>query len=127
LESARPRGNLHVDKQGLTYPRKDGASLQGFDSFQDSKTSGCFWLYQTLAKAKYDFASPLPLFCGGLNAFAVALPSVIVPIWNVVLYPQGAGFWKHVELENVESFTFDAGLFPEDTSVEPLEPEPSAN
>jgi hypothetical protein len=93
----------------------------------DPKTSGCFWLYQTLAKAKYDFASTLPLFCGGLNAFAAALPSVIVPIWNVVLYPQGTGFWKHVELENVEPFTFDARLFPENIPVEPLEPEPSAN
>lgn len=46
------------------------------------------------------------------RSFAVAVPSVIVPIWNVVLYPARPGFWKHVAIENVEPFTYDPRLFP---------------
>jgi RES domain-containing protein len=50
--------------------------------------------------------------------FAMAVPSVIVPVWNVVLYPQASGFWHHVSLESVEPFEFDPRLFPEGTPVE---------
>lgn len=46
------------------------------------------------------------------RSFAVAVPSVIVPIWNVVLYPARPGFWKHVAIETVEPFTYDPRLFP---------------
>ena len=46
------------------------------------------------------------------RSFAVAVPSVIVPIWNVVLYPARPGFWKHVAVETVEPFTYDSRLFP---------------
>jgi hypothetical protein len=43
---------------------------------------------------------------------------VIVPVWNVVLYPQAVGFWDHVTLEAVEPFEFDPRLFPDNTPVE---------
>jgi RES domain-containing protein len=69
----------------------------------DPKTSGCVWFYRSLAEAKQDFNAPVR-FAGGINPFAVAVPSVIVPVWNVVLFPQGIGFWNHVSLENIEPF-----------------------
>lgn len=52
------------------------------------------------------------------SCVAVAIPSVIVPAWNVVLYPQVPGFWDHVSLESVEPFEFDPRLFPENTPIE---------
>jgi RES domain-containing protein len=52
-----------------------------------------------------------------LDSFlAVAVPSVIVPAWNVVLYPEHPLFWHHVSLVSVEEFQFDPRLFP-DTAV----------
>jgi RES domain-containing protein len=79
--------------------------------------------FPTLAEAKSEFqANPW----GGLvrtiaTPFAVAVPSVIVPVWNVVLFPQATGFWDHVSLESVEPFHFDPRLFPEDSPAEPAE------
>jgi hypothetical protein len=58
------------------------------------------------------------MFALGMSPFAVALPSVIVPAWNVVLYPEGTGFWDHVSLETVEPFEFDPRLFPDDVQTE---------
>ena len=54
----------------------------------------------------------------GFMWFAMAVPSVIVPVWNVVLYPEAPGFWDHVSLERVDPFEFDPRLFPEGTPVE---------
>lgn len=48
--------------------------------------------------------------------FALALPSVVVPAWNVVLYPQAEGFWNHVFLVSVDPFVFDPRLFPDAAS-----------
>lgn len=79
------------------------------------------WFYQDLGTARRDFQNGPHLFAAGVNPFAIAVPSVIVPAWNVVLYPQGAGFWDHVSLESVDPFEFDPRLFPEDASVEPGE------
>ena len=55
--------------------------------------------------------------------FAIAVPSVIVPVWNVVLFPREAGFWDHVSVESVEPFQFDPRLFPENAAVEATEEE----
>ncbi|MGD0799874.1 MAG: RES domain-containing protein [Terracidiphilus sp.] len=80
----------------------------------DPKTSACLWFYRSLAEAREAFDSPR-IFAVGINPFAVAVPSVIVPVWNIVLYPKGFGFWDHVSLESLEGFQFDPRLFPEDT------------
>ena len=85
----------------------------------DPKTSACFWFYRSLAEAKEAFDPPR-MFAVGINSFAVAVPSVIVPVWNVVLYPKGVGFWDHVSLERLEGFQFDPRLFPEDTPEEDI-------
>jgi RES domain-containing protein len=84
----------------------------------DPKTSACLWFYRSLAKANEDFDDAPHFFARGVNPFAVAVPSVIVPAWNVVLYPNGTGFWDHVSLESMEPFEFDPRLFPEDTPIE---------
>ncbi len=88
------------------------------NAITDPETGGCLWFYRDLAGAKEDYAHWPGLFGGGINPFAVALPSVIVPTWNVVLYPQGRGLWDHVFLESVEPFEFDPRLFPETAAHE---------
>jgi hypothetical protein len=57
-------------------------------------------------------------FGGGIHPFAIAIPSVVVPVWNVVLYPTASGFRDHVLLESVEPFEFDPRLFPDDAVPE---------
>jgi len=44
---------------------------------------------------------------------AILVPSVVVPVYNAVLYPDAAGFDEHVALTDVSQFTFDPRLFPE--------------
>jgi hypothetical protein len=88
----------------------------------DSNTNGRFYSFRTLAAAKNAFTNPSVLF-GAEHPFAVAVPSVIVPAWNVVLYPQAVGFWDHVAIESVERFEFDPRLFPENTPIETPEQE----
>ena len=63
----------------------------------------------SLRRAKQIYSKNLVLD----TAFAFAVPSVIVPVWNVVLYPGAPGFWDHVSIENIEPFDIDPRLFPE--------------
>jgi hypothetical protein len=100
----------------------------------DAETGGIFLFFRTLISARHffakgDFGSPIGIAATGEaprfswralrhNSFAAAVPSVILPVWNVVLYPQGNGFWDHVKLENIEPFEFDSRLFPESTPIE---------
>lgn len=55
---------------------------------------------------------------GVLAPIAVAVPSVIVPVWNVVLYPDAPGFWDRVSLASVERVEFDPRLFSPDAITE---------
>ena len=89
----------------------------------DRNTGGCFLSYRTITAAK-EFLNRHTHFIGVVNIpFAVAIPSAIVPIWNVVLYPLAPGFWDHVTLESVEPFELDPRLFPENTPSETPEQE----
>ena len=89
--------------------------------FHGTQSGARFLFCVTLATARNEF-NRLAFGCGDQavhnNPFAVAVPSVIVPAWNVVLYPQAPGFWDHVSLESVEPFEFDPRLFPDGTPVE---------
>jgi len=87
----------------------------------DPQTGGSIWFYRDVATAKNRFNTGSHLFAVGINPFAVAVPSVIVPVWNVVLYPQGVGFWDHVSLESIDAYQFDPRLFPDGAVVEPSE------
>jgi len=73
-------------------------------------------LIPTLGMAKRMFPGILNTSYASLCA--VAVPSVITPAWNVVLYPAGAGFWDHVSLHSITPFDFDPRLFPENTPKE---------
>jgi len=85
-------------------------------------SNGWIRLYRSLEDAKSNF----PETWGRIAPFAIAVPSVIVPAWNVVLYPEAPHFWDHVSLIGVEPFEFDPRLFPEKTPAEPVEGSPQA-
>jgi len=55
---------------------------------------------------------------GSVPPIAIAVPSVIVPVWNVVLFPDAPGFWDRVSLASVEPVEFDPRLFPADAVAE---------
>jgi RES domain-containing protein len=81
----------------------------------DDRTAAAFYLCQTLRMANELFEDR---FFSQRKVFAAAIPSVIAPAWNVVLYPLVNGFTDHVTLESVRPFEFDPRLFPEDTPIE---------
>jgi RES domain-containing protein len=83
------------------------------DELVDVDTLARLRIFRSLAEAKSGLGPPFIS-----SWYAVALPSVIVPVWNVVLYPENSGFWKHISLESVEPFEFDPRLFPEGAPVE---------
>lgn len=91
--------------------------------FRDRQTGAGFWIYRDLASARRDFNGFKGAWRGVSSPFAVAMPSVIVPVWNVVLYPEAPGFWQHISLESVEAFEFDSRLFSEEAVMEPPEQE----
>lgn len=78
---------------------------------------GVLLLLSSLKAAHEEFREPQTLIKESVP-FAIALPSVIVPVWNVVLYPDAPGFWENVALESEEPFSFDPRLFPEDAPLE---------
>lgn len=88
------------------------------NGISDSRTGGKFWALPSLAEARATLPFLYGLTGSGNHPFAIAVPSVIVPVWNVVLYPAEAGFSDHVTLEGVDPFEFDPRLFPDDATLE---------
>lgn|GEM_PF-1375299 len=117
---AHTRKDLIPSKLALMRIKISGQWKAQKNSLVDPVTNASLWFYRSIAEAKKAFASP-HRFAAGISPFAVAIPSVIVPVWNVVLYPNGIGFWNHVSLENLEVFQFDPRLFPEDTPEESIQ------
>jgi RES domain-containing protein len=54
-----------------------------------------------------------PVLHGITVPLGVAVPSVLDPQWNVILYPRSSFFSTHVELERVAPFRYDRRMFPE--------------
>jgi RES domain-containing protein len=81
-------------------------------------TGADIWLFPAIAAAKRLFGEPS--FIALPRVIAIAVPSVIVPVWNFVLYPRNQLFWHHVTLQNIEPFHFDPRLFPDHTPQEAL-------
>jgi RES domain-containing protein len=77
--------------------------------------NGPFTVHSSLKTAKFWSALLQPQT---IPPIAMAVPSVIVPVWNVVLYPDAPGFWDRVSLASVESVEFDPRLFPSDAIAE---------
>ena len=89
------------------------------DSFADQKTGAFFEVYKSLKIGRSKFHRKGPPGSPSLwKRFALAVPSVIHPVWNVVLFPKGTSFWKHVLLKSVEKFEFDPRLFNEGAAFE---------
>ena len=51
------------------------------------------------------------------SVLAIAVPSVIVPEWNVVLFPAVRAYSDLVSLDAIEPFEFDPRLFPETSAA----------
>jgi RES domain-containing protein len=82
--------------------------------------------FQTLAEAEqaYDkeegFGAPIQGVKRAPNflrepPFAVALPSVVSPTWNVVLFPMAFGFEECVRLDTTQRYEYDDRFFPSGT------------
>lgn len=88
-------------------------------SWKKSTTGGpAVIAISSLREAEHAFSSESYPFAPGTHPLAVAVPSVIVPVWNVILFPQANAFWDHVSLESIEPFDFDPRLFPDQTPKE---------
>jgi RES domain-containing protein len=92
------------------------------DCLADPATGAIFEIHKTLSYANSKFYRKRPSGNTLWTRFALAVPSVIVPVWNVVLFPRGLGFWKHVSLAAIEPFEFDPRLFNKDATGEPSQP-----
>jgi len=77
--------------------------------------NGPFTVHSSLKTAKFWSALLQPQT---IPPIAMAVPPVIVPVWNVVLYPDAPGFWDRVSLVSVEPVEFDPRLFPSDAIAE---------
>jgi RES domain-containing protein len=118
LETLVHLGDKRVIPSGLammTIEIKGNWNLQD-QSIVDESTGGSILAYETVPQAQAQFDPEVNGF-GGPYFFAVCVPSVIVNVSNIVLYPESIGFWNHVSLVNVEPFSYDPRLFPEEASV----------
>jgi RES domain-containing protein len=83
------------------------------DLYFDVNDGRSIWVFKSLARASAMFK--ITTF---RSEIAMVVPSVIVPVWNVVLYPKSPGFSDHVSLESVDKFQFDPRLFPDMAELE---------
>jgi hypothetical protein len=90
------------------------------EGMSDLQRGGSFTFCKTIHAAK-DYLQGRPPFSIFLKPFALAVPSVVAPSWNVVLYPDGTAFWKHVTIDSIEPFEFDSRLFAEGAAIETAE------
>lgn len=90
---------MHITLSGKWEPR--GPALV------DVTDDAAIVIFTTLTEA----TKALPFEAIPPTIFAVAVPSVIVPAWNVVLFPDRKSFWSHVSLKTLEPYEFDRRLF----------------
>jgi RES domain-containing protein len=89
---------IHLDLSGMSAPQNGPLVVHA--SLKEAR----FW------SARFQPQTSPPI--------AMAVPSVIVPVWNVVLYLDAPGFWDRVSLASVEPVEFDPRLFPLDAREE---------
>jgi RES domain-containing protein len=77
----------------------------------EEENTAAKWAAYTTLKSAYE-EWPVTAAVEYKELVVLAVPSVIVPEWNVVLYPQAKGFWDHVRLVSAEPFSYDERLFP---------------
>lgn len=94
---------VHTPKD--TIPTNLALMSISFEKLSADLVHEVFGIFTTLANARANYPFRRE-YC------AVAVPSVILPVWNVVLYPEHAAFWDVVSLKSVERFDYDPRLFP---------------
>jgi len=115
-----PKNRMPADLALMTIKLAGDWSRRGEGLALDQKTGSMWTIYTTLVQGQQEW----PVVHGvdeelAAAHVALAIPSVIVPAWNVVLYPRASGFWDHVSLGSVEPFDYDPRLFPDQTPVQP--------
>jgi RES domain-containing protein len=102
---------LHLSGRWVAKPGREAV-------LTDMDTDASMVVYASIERARMAMQDPMFGLKTGFEPMAIAVPSVIVPVWNLVLYPEAPGFWQHISLVSVEPFGFDPRLFPEQTPVE---------
>jgi RES domain-containing protein len=80
------------------------------DRLIDHGTGATVLLFRSLREAEERFGQLMETPDG--TVIAIAVPSVVVAVWNVVLYPEASAFSAHVSVEEIVPFEFDPRLFP---------------
>ncbi len=109
------RKDLIPSNMTMMKIRLGGTWIADRYGLHDKSTGGRITVLKTIFSAYQYFGTDL---VSTERPFAVALPSVVAPSLNVVLYPANRGFWEHVTLESVEPFSFDPRLFPKDAVLD---------
>ncbi len=82
---------------------------------QDQKTGAI-----VLRRPSLSQADGLPMAGDASSVIAMAVPSVILPVWNFILYPDCELLSGHLSLQEVLPFHFDPRLFAKDASFEAM-------
>jgi RES domain-containing protein len=99
---------LRIPASVRNLSKKPAHSQSVFGFSHASERVPTLRVYETLGMARSAFEHP-----SFETPLAIALPSIRVPAWNVVLYPEGTDFWRHISLVSVEPF--DRSLLVENT------------
>lgn len=76
----------------------------------NDRSAAVIHIFESLQAAE---AGVWPVLRGTTVPLGIAVPSVLDPQWNVILYPESSFFSMHVELEKVAPFRYDRRMFPE--------------
>jgi hypothetical protein len=112
-DKAEPSGNLYEDSMIFTL---EPSGFKSYPSLQQANAA-----FPKRQPPGWTAAGRLAKLVG-FDEFplAMAVASVIVPEWNVVLYPNHYRFWDRVKLVSVAPFAFDPRLFPEGVPAEEI-------
>jgi len=76
----------------------------------NDRSAAVIHIFESLQAAE---AGVWPVLRGITVPLGIAVPSVLDPQWNVILYPESSFFSTHVALEKVVPFRYDRRMFPE--------------
>jgi RES domain-containing protein len=80
----------------------------------NDRSEAIIHVFESLQSAQANVWNALAI---GPSILGIAVPSVLDPQWNVVLYPGSPFFAAHVELKKVAPFRYDRRMFPEKTAA----------
>lgn len=80
----------------------------------NDRSAAVIHIFESLQAAE---AGVWPVLRGTTVPLGIAVPSVLDPQWNVILYSENSFFSTHVELEKVAPFRYDRRMFPEKSAT----------